>query len=383
MLPDRIWTMLQDCISSEKRHFAPTELYNEKWMLRLVLDFIENHGKNEFPLPFSENCSWHSEARLTTFFSARRVGKGLAETHTHADGVIGNFEIGSNGNTTDLHIKRDAKHLVVIEAKMSSKLSAKTTKAKYYNQAARTVACIAEVLRKGGKKPNALDILGFYVLAPKSRIDKPGVFDNELKKENIKETVQKRKDEYKDKHDEQDKEIEDWWNNWFLPTLEKIEIKPVSWEDVIEKIKEVDNTSGTAIECFYSECKKFNKLNNTKNNRNDQYRDVLYYSQRTISQGCLPDSGTYIIYNEGELRHLSCRSGSYAIRYDLNGELQPPIRNIDNNKLIIIDDHNVPSVKEIKENIESWQKYKENYQDVIKEIEKILKDSTEEREKTF
>src|SRR3989304_5034871 len=349
MLPDRIWTMLQDCISSEKRHFAPTELYNEKWMLRLVLDFIENHGKNEFPLPFSENCSWHSEARLTTFFSARRVGKGLAETHTHADGVIGNFEIGSNGNTTDLHIKRDAKHLVVIEAKMSSKLSAKTTKAKYYNQAARTVACIAKVLRKGGKKKNK------------------------------KETVQKRKDEYKDKHDEQDKEIEDWWNNWFLPTLEKIEIKPVSWEDVIEKIKEVDNTSGTAIECFYSECKKFNKLNNTKNNRNDQYRDVLYYSQRTISQGCLPDSGTYIIYNEGELRHLSCRSGSYAIRYDLNGELQPPIRNIDNNKIIIIDDHNVPSVKEIQENIESWEKY----QDVIKEIEKILKDSTEEREKTF
>jgi len=383
MLPDRIWTMLQDCISSEKRHFPPTELYNETWMLRLVLDFIENHGENEFPLPFSENCSWHSEARLTTFFSARRVGRGLAETHTHADGVIGNFEIGSRstGNTTDLHIKRDAKHLVVIEAKMPSKFSAETTKAKYYNQAARTVACIAEVLRKGEKKPNALDILGFYVLAPKSRID-GGVFDNELKKEDIKKTVQRRIDECKFKQDEQD----NWWNNWFLPTLEKIEIKLVSWEDVIEKIKEVDNTSGTAIECFYSECKKFNKLNNTKNNRNDQYRDVLWYSQRTISPRSLPNSGTYIIYNEGELRHLSCRSGSYAIRYDLNGELRPPIRNIGTKgfKIIIIQAAcDVPSVKEIQKNIESWQKYKENYQDVIKEIEKKLKDSTEEREKTL
>ncbi len=39
---------------------------------------------------------------------------------------------------------------------MFSKLSSGVKNANYYNQAARNVACIAEVLRRGNKKPDEL-----------------------------------------------------------------------------------------------------------------------------------------------------------------------------------------------------------------------------------
>jgi predicted type IV restriction endonuclease len=57
--------------------------------------------------------------------------------------VIGHFNIGKDGRG-DFTLKPDATHFVVLEAKMFSKLSAGTTRASYYNQAARYVGCIVK-----------------------------------------------------------------------------------------------------------------------------------------------------------------------------------------------------------------------------------------------
>ncbi len=38
----RIKSMLENCFQKET-HFPPTDLYNEGWMLRLFLDWFENH----------------------------------------------------------------------------------------------------------------------------------------------------------------------------------------------------------------------------------------------------------------------------------------------------------------------------------------------------
>jgi hypothetical protein len=78
---------------------------------------------------------------------------------------------------------------------MFSKLSSGVKNASYYNQAARNVACIAEVLRRVDKKPMELSTLRFYVLAPKSQID-DGIFKQQMTRKHIKETVERRIKEY-------------------------------------------------------------------------------------------------------------------------------------------------------------------------------------------
>jgi hypothetical protein len=47
-----------------------------------------------------------------------------------------------------------------------SDLSKGTTNARGYNQAARNVACMAEAVARSGRRIEAFDQLGFYVIAP-------------------------------------------------------------------------------------------------------------------------------------------------------------------------------------------------------------------------
>jgi hypothetical protein len=140
---------------------------------------------------------------------------------------------------------------VVIEAKMFSKLSSGVKNASYYNQAARNVACIADVLRRVDKKPMELSSLGFYFLAPKSQID-DGIFEQQMTRKHIKETVERRIKEY-------DVSKDDWRQNWFMPTIDNIDIQTVSWEEIITKIKETDLSSWQALNNFYNLCLQFNR----------------------------------------------------------------------------------------------------------------------------
>ena len=52
---------------------------------------------------------------------------------------------------------------------MFSELSAGVTNAPYFNQAARTVACMAEVLQRANTSPKSFDNIAFYVLAPEKK----------------------------------------------------------------------------------------------------------------------------------------------------------------------------------------------------------------------
>jgi hypothetical protein len=185
-----------DMASGLDRRFPPTDLYNEGWMLRLVLDWFDRNRDVEFDLKLVDNAKWYSEALLPSHFLARKRGDRLAESWTHADGVIGHFEIGANG-AGDLSLPTTARQFVVTEAKMFSKLSSGVTNARYYNQAARNVACIAEVTKRAGISPDSLVGVGFYVIAPKSRIDE-GVFSDQMNLGHIKDTVYRRIAEYED-----------------------------------------------------------------------------------------------------------------------------------------------------------------------------------------
>jgi hypothetical protein len=244
-----VFSNLLSCFDPDSPNFPPTILYNEGWLLRLVADWFSTSGITDHPLSFPKDGHWFSEARLPSAFLPRFKGDPLAESHTNADAVIGHFVIGIKGKT-DLELIPDATRFVVLEAKLFSGLSKGVIHAKYYDQAARSVACIAEVLSRANSKPNSFSQLGFYVLAPKDQI-KSRTFSRHLDKRSINNKVNRRISSYAGERDR-------WFKDWFTPTLGVIDNRSISWETILEIISENDSKTGDSLKEYYSQCLTFN-----------------------------------------------------------------------------------------------------------------------------
>ena len=221
-------------------------------MLRLVLDWFSRNPDVEHDLKFSENARWYSEALLPSAFLPRSRGDKLAEAWTHADGVIGHFSIGENGSG-DLSLTESAKQLVVTEAKMFSKLSAGVTNAAYFNQAARNVACIAELAKRAAIAPSSFDNIAFYVVAPKARIDE-GVFSEHIDVESMRDVVRRRIAEY------EETERDQWYEEWLLPVSKAANIRCISWEEILTVISAQNEADGKSLGEFYAKCLEFNQF---------------------------------------------------------------------------------------------------------------------------
>lgn len=139
MVMKRIQRMMESC-DTGSTFFPPTILYNESWLIRLVLDWFSVHNPPGHQLTFLDKAHWFSEALLPSAFLSSPQERNLAEGWSHADGVIGHFDIGK-GYKADLSLLSDVTQLVVLEAKMFSQLATGTSNAKYYDQAARMVGC--------------------------------------------------------------------------------------------------------------------------------------------------------------------------------------------------------------------------------------------------
>ena len=141
---NQIMNMLQTC-DTDHGVLPPTEVFNEGWMLRLILDWFSRQPTSEHKLSFEEGARWYSEILLPPPFLPRFQKDPQAESYTHADGVIGHFSMGRSGKG-DIDLHPDATQLVVIEAKFFTSLSKGIRNFKNYDQAARTTACIAQTL---------------------------------------------------------------------------------------------------------------------------------------------------------------------------------------------------------------------------------------------
>jgi len=232
-------------------NFPFTDLFNESWLLRLVLDCLGDHPEVNSPLKFLDNARWFSEAYLPSPFLARFKTDELAEKHAHADGAIGHFSIGGTGKT-DLVLDEAAKQFVVLEAKMLSRLSRGIKADGDYDQAARTVACMCEIMLRAGKNPNDIEILAHYVIAPRKQIDL-GIFDKHMNLQGIFDKVKKRVDAYKGDKDE-------WFNIAFVPAIKHFKIDCISWEDTIDSIR-LDNQTPSELKRFYHQCLKHSSSN--------------------------------------------------------------------------------------------------------------------------
>lgn len=249
--------LLKRC-NSDENVFPPTDLYNEGWLLRIILDWLSKQRPSDHALSFSDGCKWFSEARLPTQFKATSRKDPLYETWTHADGVIGHIDVGGVGKT-DTSLAIDATHLAVTEAKMFSRLSPGVKNASYFNQAARYAACIAELLSRANRNPLEFNRLGLYVLAPEETIG-CGWFDKPLDKTDIKQRVEKRIQAYEGNKDQ-------WFEEWFLPALSKLDVQSLSWESILEYIDSFDSALTNVFRNFYQKCLAFNMPVNQSNRR--------------------------------------------------------------------------------------------------------------------
>lgn len=250
MLSERIAALLAKAAGAD-RVFPATELYNEGWMLRLVLDWFSKNPHVDHDLKFGEGSRWYSEALLPSAFLQRKRGDKLAESWTHADGVIGHFSIGKN-SSGDLSLEYNATQLVVTEAKMFSKLSAGVTNARYFDQAARNVACIAEVAKRAAIAPTSFTNIAFFVVAPQERIDE-GVFSEQMDVDSMREVVRRRVEEYAES------EKDEWFEEWFLPISKAAKIRCISWEEILAAISDQNEVHGQSLGEFYAKCLEFNQ----------------------------------------------------------------------------------------------------------------------------
>jgi hypothetical protein len=234
---------------NDKRVFPATEFYNENWMLRLVLFWCSLHPHNKL-LVFNTDARWFTEGKLPTPFKARsRTGDKQSERRTEVDGIIGHIQIES-GTRTGLAITKGAKQLVVLESKMQSGFRRSVTNAKNYNQAARTIACMAKMFNDANHILQ-LKSLAYILVAPKIRIDKK-VFEQLIDKENVKHTIHTRVDEYGDNLTKQ------WYSEVCLTLIDVVNISQLTWEDIIDSITQQDNEYGTALNEYYMKCKTYN-----------------------------------------------------------------------------------------------------------------------------
>lgn len=234
-------------------NIPPTLLYNEGWMLRIILQQIKDKGIIHEDLLFPDNnIDWFSEALLPSPFFARTRGDSLSESWTHADGVVGKFEIGKK-DTGGLTLKDSSDFFYVTEAKMYSKLSTGTKNADNYNQAARNVACIAKLIYDN--KTIQIDNfkkLAFYVILPEEQIKLEPTFKSFTDKDNIKITIKNRISHYP-VGDAKKGDIFDWIYSNLNCFIDKLDVKLITWEELVEK------SNDSTIKAFYEKCKYYNK----------------------------------------------------------------------------------------------------------------------------
>lgn len=107
------------------------------------------------------------------------------------------------------------------------------------------------MLYRAERSPESFNRLGFFVLAPDEQI-RAGVFKSKIERSSILNKVQRRVEAYEGKK-------EKWFKEWFLPTLDRLDIKCISWEEVLDYIKRKDPDSFNEFLDFYNKCLEYNR----------------------------------------------------------------------------------------------------------------------------
>ncbi|KGO93189.1 hypothetical protein [Flavobacterium subsaxonicum] len=230
-------------------NIKPTEIYNEGWMTRLLVYYSKQQNITLKEIEFSKIENWTSEALLSSPFVGVSKAK---EGYTHADIALGNFDVNYKQNgegSGKIVVNPNADTFGIIEAKMGSPLSSFTTNAENYNQASRTVVCIAENTKLDCKT-------FFYVVLPATKAvkkNRAGISIKDLvASEKIKNEIRQRFEHHNLHNSKKVNEDE------ILCKVEKCTVGIITYEEWIELFTE-EKINKTLNE-FYDKCKTWNNI---------------------------------------------------------------------------------------------------------------------------
>jgi hypothetical protein len=229
-----------NALSDLVENINPTIIYNEGWMIRLLViqSMIEKLKIKGIDFGKLAAKNWSSEALITSPFVETKENR---EGYTHADIILGDFNVNYN-ERGEVKLDEFPEILGIIEAKMGSNLSQGTTNAKNYNQASRNICCLSYLTKN---KPDCK--IFFVIAAPQKTIENYNIKD-QIKIKKIKDQIE---DRFKHSNEEYLSEIR--------KQVEECKILIISYEDWIKEIK--DNEIKTRLEDFYNSCLLHNKIN--------------------------------------------------------------------------------------------------------------------------
>ncbi len=231
--------------NSDFVYLPKTAFYNEGWLLRLALEEFYNWPLKKLnPKDFGK--SWLSEGLLQPPFKK--------EGSTHVDAIMGDYKK-RPGTKAGLMLDKNAKRLIVFEAKLFSWFSKKVENALNYNQVARTVACITHLFCSGESQidlSNFKNRLGLVLLLPKEVITgKEKELNEIICKCNIRDVINER-------IKSQDNLRTDSFKVLLPEVINELKIEVISWEAIIEEL--------TWITRYYDSCLRYNKKTKTMAN---------------------------------------------------------------------------------------------------------------------
>lgn len=221
--------------------FNPTLIFNEGWLLRAVLrQWKLAPGRSRLPfLPFPTDATFYSEGQLYSPFKPRQRGDKLAEAHTHVDGIVGDFSIGTTKSGIEVHA--DCRYLTAFEAKLYSRIASGIRHASDYDQVSRTVACVINaLLRAGCRGPYAVHFVVFHPA------DNAGINPARYGKTYLEQQIATRVQEFG--LPPTAAFVRDW-----RAALETVQLWFVTWEDALAE------TGDGQLEQFYQLCQRFNR----------------------------------------------------------------------------------------------------------------------------
>lgn len=197
-------------------------------------------GTSHLPfLPFPTGATIYSEGQLYTPFAPRKHGDQLAEAHTHADGIAGDFSIGATKSGIEVHA--DCRYLALFEAKLYSRIAGGTSHAPGYDQVSRTMACVINTLLRGGcPGPYAAHVVVLYPA------DNVGINPATFAKPYLEHQIAKRVLDF-------GLDPTGVFARGWRAVLDTVQLSFVTWEDVLAEI------GGDKIEKFYDLCQRFNR----------------------------------------------------------------------------------------------------------------------------
>jgi hypothetical protein len=235
---DNVFDSIMNC---KKTMLNPTILYNEGWMVRLLVEYSIKENITIEEINFGSINNWTSEALISSpFVNAPE----LREGYTHADIAIGDFSIDYE-KRGELTISDNAKIFGVIEAKMKSNLSKGTSNFTEYNQASRNVTCIAKTLLGNNCKSY------FIIVAPEAMIEKHKI-NEQINIDKIIDQVEKRFDIYDNSFKTKESYSE------IIEHIQSMTIISLSYEKWIDKFTNLQTKK--KLENFYLSCKKWNRI---------------------------------------------------------------------------------------------------------------------------